>query len=64
MTNGLLKSIKRKKKLYKTFLKNPSNKNEKTYKKYKNKLNHILKISKKNCYEQTFIKYKSNTKMV
>ena len=28
MTNGLLKSVKRKNKLYKTFLKNPSGKNE------------------------------------
>ena len=64
MTNGLLKSVKRKNKLYKTFLKNPSGKNETKYKKYKNKLNHIIKISKKIYYEEKFIKYKSNAKMV
>jgi hypothetical protein len=33
--------------LYKTFLRNPSEKNKTKYKKYKNKLNHIIKMAKK-----------------
>ena len=33
-------------------------------KKYKNKLNHVIKASKKMCYEDQLIKYKHNTKMI
>ena len=44
MTNSVLKSIKRKNKLYKNYLTNSCKKNENIYKRYKNKLNHIIKI--------------------
>ena len=64
MTNCILKSVKRKNKLYKTFLKNPSRKNEKTYKRYKNKLNHIIQLSKRLYYEEQLIRYKNNSKMI
>jgi hypothetical protein len=47
MTNCMLNSIKRKNKLYKTYLTKPCKKNEIKYKRYKNKLNHTIKISKK-----------------
>jgi hypothetical protein len=47
MTNCILKSVRNKNKLYKTFLMNRNSKNEKLYKHYKNKLNHIIKMAKK-----------------
>ena len=64
MTRCILKSVKNKNKLYKTLLKNPNNKNRQKYTKYKNKLNHIIKIAKKIYYEEQFIKYKKNSKMM
>jgi hypothetical protein len=33
------------------------------YKKYKNKLNHVIKTGKKNYYENEFLKYKNDMKM-
>ena len=64
MTSGVLRSIKRKNTLYKHYLTNPCKKNENKYKTYKNKLNHTIKISKKLYYEEQFIKYKHNSKMI
>ena len=64
MTSAILKSIKRKNKLYKTYLTTPNKKNENIYKKYKNKLNHTIKISKKMYYEEQLIKHKHNAKMI
>ena len=46
MTRCILKSVKNKNKLYKSFLMNSSNRNKQEYIKYKNKLNHIIKIAK------------------
>ena len=43
ITRGLLVSIKAKSKLYKKFLNNPNNLNDCKYKKFKNKLTHLLK---------------------
>ena len=37
---------------------------KKTYKKYKNKLNHIIKIAKKTYYEEQLIKHKQNSRMI
>jgi hypothetical protein len=51
MTIGVFKSISKKNKLYKNFLKKPSYRNETAYKKYKNKLNHVIKTAKKAYYE-------------
>ena len=48
LTSGILKSISKKNQLYKKILKKPSSKIETNYKKYKNKLNHLIKITKKN----------------
>ena len=62
MTNGIFKSISNKNKLYKKFLKKPTHKNEIDYKKYKNKLNHVIKTAKKAYYEKQFVKYKNDTK--
>ena len=58
------KICKEKKKLYKSFLINPSDKNKSLYKKYKNKLNHTIKMAKKMYYEEELVKYKCNTKML
>jgi hypothetical protein len=48
MTNCILKSVRNRNKLYKIFLMNHSTKNEQLYKNHKNKLNHIIKMAKKN----------------
>ena len=64
MTKCILKSVKSKNKLYKKLLNNPTSKNELAYKKYRNKLNHVIRISKKQYYEEQLIKYKQNTKML
>lgn len=53
LSNGLLKSIKRKNKLYKKFLRVPNLQNESCYKKHKNKLNHLLRVTKRLHYEET-----------
>ena len=63
MTKCILKSVKSENKLYKKLLNNPASKNELAYKKYRNKLNHVIRISKKQYYEEQLIKYKQNTKM-
>ena len=63
MTQGISKSIGIKNRLYKKCLKNPSEKNKTIYKNYKNKLKHLIKISKKDYIENQFIKYKNNSKM-
>jgi hypothetical protein len=48
LTEGLKLSIKRKHKLHTSFLKNPTPENNKAYKKFKNKLTHILRIAERN----------------
>ena len=48
MTNCILKSVRNKNKLYETFLIDHNSKNEQLYKNYKNRLNHIIKMAKKN----------------
>jgi hypothetical protein len=51
ITRCIAKSVKQKNKLYKKYLQYPKGKNEKIYKKYKNKLNHVIKVAKKKYYE-------------
>jgi hypothetical protein len=58
MTIGIFKSISKKNKLYKNFLKKPSYINETACKKYKNKLNHVAnKTAKKAYYETQLTKF-------
>ena len=47
MTQGISKSVEIKNRLYRKFLKNRNERNNNIYKKYKNKLNHLIKIAKK-----------------
>ena len=44
ITKGLKQSSKTKEVLYRKFIKNPSQKNERDYKIYRNKLNHLFRI--------------------
>ncbi len=53
MTKCILKSVRKKNKLYRAFLMNPNDKDRQKYTKYKNKLNHIIKVAKKMHYERT-----------
>ena len=64
MTNCIAKSVKKKSKLYKTYLDNPCERNKNLYKRCKHKLKHIIKVSKKIYYEEQLIKYTHDTKMV
>ena len=52
ISKGLKKSSKTKEVLYRKFIKNPSQKNERDYKIYRNKLNHLIRIAKKNYYSK------------
>ena len=62
-TNGLIKSCKTKEKLYKIFLNNPTTVNEKQYKVYRNKLNHLIGISKKHYFGNKFNQAQNNSKL-
>ena len=62
ITSGLLKSIKIFFLQYKRFLSNPTVEREQRYKSYKNKLNHALRVSKRNYYEKKLDDYKSNAR--
>jgi hypothetical protein len=64
MTKCIAKSVKKKNTLYKKYLCHPTTNNEDKYKRYKNKLNHIIKIAKKKYYEEQLINYKHNTKLL
>ena len=54
ITPGLLKSINKKNRLYKKFITSPSLSNERKYKAYKNKLNHLIRIAKRKYYDTKF----------
>lgn len=62
LSKGLLMSIKRKSKLYHRYVNNPSVPNEITYKRFKNKLNHLLRIAKREYYENQIKYAESNIK--
>ena len=61
LAKALLKSIKRKNKLYKQFLHKPTQNNNLLYKSFKNKLNHILRSTRRLYYEKKLEYAKSNT---
>ena len=54
ITPGLLKSINKKNRSYKKFIRSPSLSNEWKYKTYKNKLNHLIRIAKRKYYDTKF----------
>ena len=62
ISRGLKKSSKTKEVLYRNFIKNPSPKNERGYKIYRNKLNHLIRIAKKSYYSKKFNQAKNDIK--
>jgi predicted CopG family antitoxin len=62
LSKGILKSIKRKNKLYWRYLRNPTRENDSYYKRYKNKLNHSIKIAKSSHYASKLQNMKSDMK--
>ena len=62
ITNAILKSIVTKNKLYALNKKSPSPLRDKSYKNYRNKLNHIIKLSEKHYYQEKFDIYKNSLK--
>ena len=51
LSPGLLKSINKKNRLYKEFIRSPTSSSERRYKTYKNKLNHLIRIAKCQHYD-------------
>jgi len=53
ITTGLYKSIKNENKMYRTLVRTrfSNTRAHNHYKKYRNKLNHIMEMSKRNCYQ-------------
>jgi len=51
-----------KEKLYKKFIKNPTKNNEQIYKKYRHKLNHLIRIAKTNYYCKKFSQAQNDIK--
>ena len=62
MTKGLLKSSKRKQKLYKNFLKKRTSRIESIYKSYKSLFESLKKKSKKNYYTRRLENYQNDIK--
>ena len=62
ISSGIFKSIKTKTKLFKTKLKCPTETNILMYRNYRNKLNHVIRVSKKNYYTRKFTTCKNDLK--
>ena len=61
-TKGILISCVQKNNLFKKLKKTPSQVNELTYKTFKNKLTHIIRIAKKNYFKEKFDMHRNNGK--
>ena len=59
---GLLVSVRKKNKFYKQLVSEPNLARSETYKAYKNKLNHLIRIAKRNYYESQFVRARNNIK--
>ena len=64
ITNGILKSISIKNKLYKKFLKSKDTFWYQRYKYYRDTLNHLIRRSKRNHYRSYFETFKNNSKHI
>ena len=62
ITKGLLVSVRKKNKLYKKYMGNPTLQRELHYKRYKNKLNHLIRNAKKTYYDNKFDRAKGDLK--
>ena len=63
ITSGLLVSVKHKNKLYKKYLRSPTHDNKIAYNTYRNKLNSILRIAKRQHFEEIFNSAKHDTNL-
>ena len=64
ITPGILKSIKRKNKLYRAKLQNYNEKNREAFRNHRNKLNHLIRFTKKEYYNKLIIKAHGNLKAI
>jgi hypothetical protein len=62
LTKGLRKSIKHKNRLYKAFIKSPSAIRKSKYKKFRNKLTHLIRRAKRTHYDGEFERAKDDLK--
>ena len=62
ISNGLLVSIRKKNKLYKKFVSKPNSVMSERYKAYRNKLNHLIRIAKRNYYDSQFLRVRNSIK--
>lgn len=62
ISKALLVSVRKKNKLYKKYMTNPTIYRERKYKEYKNKLNHLIRIAKRTYYDTKFEQAKSDLK--
>ena len=62
LTKGILISCVQKNNLFKKLKKTPSQENELTYKTFKNKLTHLIRIAKKNYFKEKFDMHRNNGK--
>ena len=62
ITKGLLVSLRKKNKLYKKYMGNPTLQRELHYKRYKSKLNHLIRNAKKTYYDNKFDRAKGDLK--
>jgi len=60
LSQGLKTSIKNKHKLHTTYLRNPTETNKKDYKNFKNKLNHVLRITHRKHIQDELLACKNN----
>ena len=60
LTKGILISCVQKNNLFKKLKKTPTQENEITYKTFKNKLTHIIRIAKKNYFKEKFDMHRNN----
>lgn len=63
ITSGLIKSCRKKERLYKCFVKDPCECNKLKYKRYRNRLNSLLHKAEKQYYKEKFELYKSDIKL-
>ena len=62
VTKGILKSIKRKNLPYKSYIKSPNSTNKKKFTAYRNKLNRLLRLSKKHYIDKKIKESENNMK--
>lgn len=62
ITKGILTSIQRKNKLFKRYIKNSTESNKTSYNTYRNKLNHVIRFSKRLYFNNKFYDARNNSK--